>query len=147
MPEIANGHICFSFCGSIRTFIARWPQRTPIIKHLNIIFNWLLCSIDFHISRWGFPTIALVFEGEIGYLSIFLLNRLSIFSPQLWTWRSVTDNIYDVHPVTDSFYFAELPKSIRLASHANKEQLFLRIFHQPVIRFPVNITRLALHIF
>ena len=52
-----------------------------------------------------------------------------------------------LHPVTDSFYFAELPKSIRLASHANKEQLFLRIFHQPVIRFPVNITRLALHIF
>ena len=147
MPEVANGHICFSFCGSIRTFIARRSQRTPIIKHLNVIFNRLLCSVDFHISCWRFPSITLIFECEICYLAIFPLNGFRIFFPQLWTWRSMTDNIYNVHSVTDSFYFGKLPKSIRLASHTNKEQFFLWVFHQPAIGFPINITRLALHIF
>ena len=147
MPEIANGHICCSFCGSIRTFITGRPQCTPIIKHFHIIFNRLLCSIDFHISCWRFPTVALIFESEVCYFSVLLLNGFCIFSPQLWAWRSMTDNIYYVHLVSDSFYFAELPKSIRLASHANKEQLFFWVLQQPIIGFPVNVTWLALHIF
>ena len=147
MPEVTNGHICFSLCSRIRAFIARWPQRTPIIKHFNIILNRLLCSVDFHISCWKFPAIALVLEGEISYLTFFLLNGLCIFSPQLWTWRSMTDNIYDVYSITDPFYFGEFPKSIGLTSHTDKKQFFLRILHQPSICFSISITRLALHIF
>lgn len=103
MPEIANGHIRFSHYGRIRAFIARWPQCTPIIKHFNIILNRLFCSVDFHIRCWKFPAITLVLEGEISYLAIFFLNGLRIFSPQLWTWRSMTNNIYDVYSVPDFF--------------------------------------------
>ena len=112
MPEVTYSQICFSFCGRIKTFIARRPQRAPIIKHLNIVFNRLLSPIDLYISCWRFPTFSLIFKCEICYFSSALLDGLCIFSPQFWTWRTMTDNIYYIHSLPDSFHFTELSKSI-----------------------------------
>ena len=74
MPEVTYSQVCFSFCGRIKTFIARRPQRAPIIKHLNIVFNRLLSPIDLYISCWRFPIFPLIFKcgKRIRFLSLLL---------------------------------------------------------------------------